>query len=107
MEELMKRIEDYDRQPEKTHIEDVSGNWEEDHESVEQPQQPTEGDDRVDLLYCIFIVAELFESLIRAYPGLEADLRHRLDELWAMIDMLKKRWTGVGLPTETATDTQQ
>jgi hypothetical protein len=63
-------------------------------------EESDETRDKLDLLYCIFLVAQLFEDLMTVYPDLRADLRQRVDELWAMIDMLKTRWTGVGLQTE-------
>ncbi len=74
----------------------VTEEMEEQETTAIEPQPPTLPNAAIDLLYCIFLIACLWEDLIRAYPGLEADLRARLSELWAMVEMLKTQWTGTG-----------
>jgi uncharacterized membrane-anchored protein YhcB (DUF1043 family) len=53
------------------------------------------------ILKAFTLTATLFDRLLQAYPGLRADMQDDLTELWACIDEIKARWTGVGLTTET------
>jgi len=101
LEELKRRIEEYDAEMGTKSLPDEEKKETEDAANEAMTEESDETRDKLDLLYCIFIVAELFEEMMTVYPDLRADLRQRVDELWAMIDMLKTRWTGVGLPTET------
>jgi len=103
MDELQRRIEEYDREIQFNAVGAGTETSAATGETEACEHVSSDVSDHVDLLYCIFLVAELFEDLLRAYPGLRADLQARLDELWATIDMLKTRWTGTGLPTETET----
>jgi hypothetical protein len=100
LEELKRRIEEYDAEMGTKSLPNDEEQEARETANEAMTEESDETRDKLDLLYCIFIVAQLFEDLMMVYPDLRADLRQRVDELWAMIDMLKTRWTGVGLPTE-------
>jgi oligoendopeptidase F len=100
LEELKRRIEEYDAEMGTKSLPNDEEQEARETANEAMTEESDETRDKLDLLYCIFIVAQLFEDLMAVYPDLRADLRQRVDELWAMIDMLKTRWTGVGLPTE-------
>ena len=47
------------------------------------------------------LTATLFERLLQTYPGLNANMRDELTELWACIDEIKAFWATTPIPTET------
>jgi uncharacterized membrane-anchored protein YhcB (DUF1043 family) len=44
------------------------------------------------ILKAFTLTATLFDRLLQAYPGLRADMKDDLTELWACIDEIKAHW---------------
>lgn len=53
-----------------------------------------------DFLSIAFLVAQLFQALIRTYPALEVEMAELLSRLWDEIDRISTEWTGVSIYEE-------
>lgn len=55
-------------------------------------------------LEMIFLIAQMFDALVRTYPGLQAELGELLSRLWERIDGFSTRWFGVSVYAEAESE---
>lgn len=55
-------------------------------------------------LEMIFLIAQMFDALVRTYPALQAEMGELLNRLWERIDGFSVRWFGVGIYAEAESE---